>query len=1623
MKSFKKRSVTGGTAGRIMRAVALVTVLAMFLSGLPEGGLSFARGNAGVKVSAADGERRVMTLVYYDASQIELLSGHGLYADFGVGPDIRSLVFSDVNSESSIDKVGVADDFGFRAILSKMDKEAATYRVFLVPFDTPHTLDGFENCRTRTLLEKAKSMSYGTYYNGSTATDMNELEIPDVRFSWNSWKVSSDVYPYEGSPYEYALASGVYSPVVAYFYDDLVSADIAGGELMFTDKVIRIDNPEDGGYVSDEYYGYEDLTEYIGLDVNVTAGSRELTSNEVEITAFDAFGTKGECFGKTPCKVPAGSKVKLKIEPINTAYDLRYQYSFPIVDDMLYEYEVPLDGKLDIYIDNPDMNTTVSGIITAPVNTGGGKTEVKGVGGIAVTVSQYFNGTSESFVVYTGSNGEYEARVFENIPATVIIEDKYYERFTSELPAAKMTRGTVNVDAQLKARTIEIAECNTGAVKIPITCAAGETVQAYAVLFDMDGNKVASDSVFVNRTSDNSATDMITFEADEGEYTLAVFDNSGSTGNYICVIDDLDLMLKNAEVVRISLSADNGCDIKSGLVTTLDTVTVPKAENLRYEGTPISTNSYITVPADYTAKGEHISVSGHIECGSGNAVVSAVYVVAESMQSTGSFQQAGGTYVKDSLVMNGRAAQAEASASTHIETRLVPKAKSAGDTDFSFKIEASSTNDIRLKVCADVVVDGQSYEYLEVGTAIIKGRPISISAPDTTATGNILVTGASNFEGKVSVYDNGSFVGEALVDRYGTWEMYLRLPCSDIKTMHSLVAKCNGNESEPVNVLCDASATVLRGVYMVEDGSMLPNTYIWTSHSKLGFLAVYENGENVSDVAVLVLCSDGTMLELPAEKLSESKAETYLGSPDNGTVCFVTESYPFGEKNLVPSKAWAVSGATEDGPVDAPKEKYTGVISASMYRGVDTEKVAAEWSRNKKIVTEFPGPDTIAEGESGLGFLYYETETAELEALADKGAHCTKIVDDYGNLMYEGYFFAGDGMLIYGYTDYNSTENYGKSFIVAGSLVDSSGFASGINSIYDTLAKADSKFRYVDNSYPRTIGGQCAFIQQAGAQYSSTTVKWAGPSTVDYLSDVVNGALTEEGRAQMKKLPIGDLLTIDSIRESAQALCKARETTAPARDELNFYKLLMIQMSEKDAVDKKSYKRINNYLNNAINSMDTAEGLYKDQFLANLESAGLCKLTELGGPAVKGVGVVGGMVSDLMCSDMGTNAEVVLSGAQGDYLEAKLYMMKAFGISKDQLNELYRDYQEGLTLYSLRKKLREEIKEDEQGTEYTIIIDPSGYVYEAVASNRIEGATVTLYGEGMEMFDAARYGQANPLTSDADGRYAWDVPEGNWFVKAFKAGYEVGTSQNDPAATVTVDGVNYLPVMPPQLDVNIPLTAEGRAHASVYFKDGKWYLEFDKYVQLDTVNSATIQFINAAYLETYVQAVDPVTGEVTDTGYPVVQGDAVACVAVLTPLDAELSPAHTPVCGGKMLARTFELMFTNGQAEDEALTVEIGEGLLTYNGKPAKCVVNVNKAETSDTGTGTGGTTGGSTSGGNKIGNNIKNGNFEDDEENVEGEVTHRAGFPGWAIALIVVAVLGGGGVAAWFFLRKKKGS
>ena len=140
--------------------------------------------------------------------------------------------------------------------------------------------------------------------------------------------------------------------------------------------------------------------------------------------------------------------------------------------------------------------------------------------------------------------------------------------------------------------------------------------------------------------------------------------------------------------------------------------------------------------------------------------------------------------------------------------------------------------------------------------------------------------------------------------------------------------------------------------------------------------------------------------------------------------------------------------------------------------------------------------------------------------------------------------------------------------------------------------------------------------------------------------------------------------------------------------------------------------------------------------------------------------------------------------------------------------------------------------------------DPSGFVCEAVESNRLAGVTATVYHKYMaqdvygewheivEPWDAELYEQVNPQQTDDEGFYGWDVPEGLWQVRFEKDGY-------------VSDTTDWLIVPPPQLDVNMALTSYAIPDVTgVKAYEKGINIAFSKYMRTATLTADNIMVIH-----------------------------------------------------------------------------------------------------------------------------------------------------------------------------------
>lgn len=156
------------------------------------------------------------------------------------------------------------------------------------------------------------------------------------------------------------------------------------------------------------------------------------------------------------------------------------------------------------------------------------------------------------------------------------------------------------------------------------------------------------------------------------------------------------------------------------------------------------------------------------------------------------------------------------------------------------------------------------------------------------------------------------------------------------------------------------------------------------------------------------------------------------------------------------------------------------------------------------------------------------------------------------------------------------------------------------------------------------------------------------------------------------------------------------------------------------------------------------------------------------------------------------------------------------------------------------------------------LIDPSGYIYDAYTNARLEGATVSCFvkqGSQWVLWNAAQYDQTNPQVSDDEGRYGWDVPAGDYLVRAYRHCYaDIASSE--------------MHIPPPRTDVNLGMTQTGCSSVqitdiSIVDNKGIWQTEFSAGQQIQVHPVVSNTGISDAEVNVVWTCTDP-QGQVVD---------------------------------------------------------------------------------------------------------------------------------------------------------------
>ena len=406
--------------------------------------------------------------------------------------------------------------------------------------------------------------------------------------------------------------------------------------------------------------------------------------------------------------------------------------------------------------------------------------------------------------------------------------------------------------------------------------------------------------------------------------------------------------------------------------------------------------------------------------------------------------------------------------------------------------------------------------------------------------------------------------------------------------------------------------------------------------------------------------------------------------------------------------------------------------------------------------------------------------------------------------------------------------------------------SDSIRNVY-IISDKNSEIKMLEAKYQ----GNCKWLAYGDFNHSDNAVP--GHLYVAYTSKSSSGENQEDGKNRFEELKeyydaelIDSLCDLTSYTGKLKEIYRALEDLNDARNEYSDYGDII-----------KAYEA---YIESANEAKENGADSSLVDLLVSLYE--LCSYTE----------IVNRSILFAATLQTGGGLEFICKGASED-------LSSAFSSARAELEEILRALANGENINSRLhefvqnsniKNLSKTIDgffgdlarlQKNQGVSPRFIIDPSGYVYEAIPENRLSGVTVRIYYKENEdnaeqLWNAIEYEQENELVTGVNGEFAWEVSEGWYRVEAVKEGYETASSE-------------WMYIPPERTDVYIPMYDYTAPEVkSVIMKDENVEVLFDKFMQISTVTDSAITLLkNGTSIDFTVEAVWDETGITAENGY------------------------------------------------------------------------------------------------------------------------------------------------------------
>ena len=700
-----------------------------------------------------------------------------------------------------------------------------------------------------------------------------------------------------------------------------------------------------------------------------------------------------------------------------------------------------------------------------------------------------------------------------------------------------------------------------------------------------------------------------------------------------------------------------------------------------------------------------------------------------------------------------------------------------------------------------------------IGTLRVKADNMDFDIPSKTTNGKITATGKTIRQSKIEIYADGMLVATGKSNMAGSYTVPFELVkpynfCS--YPVYCKVTTPDGDifESETESILYDVNAIQASKVTMIAGSRSVVFDFLNPSDKRLSYsigsgsyTATFKveftenNPEKVRDVYVITTDGSGTETYVPATYSEKNNCWV-------GTYKYNTTTTPRGVTVSFNSD----TDYPDSLPVDRADDFAQAYVEYVEEIKIDLEENLVDSDAeivDGKIVTEFVyGDEKIADAE----IVVLEYENFNLDKWEDK---LYFIYEEESGNIYEYYECMDNVMTIY-------TVDEGEKVY--------------FKTIYTFTMKTSPKARLLNTGL--------ALLGCFESGYTNNALRKNSSALADILDSELNSAydmmMGECKNGEPVLSPEDKVRFLNNYSEFADNIQQFRDrsneaiSTAAKFDAatnlLTFgigKKLEKIKWVDNPGLVEKDFTKI-------YRAFQKLSGHSGKGRLTNVARERIFKLSDFAYNVIQPAGPIGGTIGDVgsyflmnqlvpLMTDGGFFG-MAERGIEEDYQKGHKEMQKMLGELKNAAN----------------KCPPSNPKPETPPIQATPIIDPSGFVCEAVLSNRLEGVTVTCYyspnedGSDAVIWNAEEYGQNNPLVTDENGYYEWFVPEGWWQVCYEKDGYQTGYS-------------DWLPVPPPQTEVHYSMISlDSPQIESINAYSDCIEVRFTQYMDISSVNSSNV---------------------------------------------------------------------------------------------------------------------------------------------------------------------------------------